>query len=158
VNVALPLSSCYVIKMQIRKQGHCAYQCEYHLVIVPKYRRKIFNEGSFAYFVEVMHQVNEVMPEVVILTMNHDVDHIHLHLSIPPKIRVSDVVRTIKSMSGRLLKKKFEYMRKAYWGVDGIWSDGYFVSTVGINEHVIKRYIEKQGQEDRGQVQLVLDL
>jgi putative transposase len=73
-------------------------------------------------------------------------------------MRVSDVVRTIKSMSGRLLKKKFEYMRRAYWGVDGIWSDGYFVSTVRVNEHVIKQYIEHQGQEDRGQAQLVLDL
>ena len=53
---------------------------------------------------------------------------------------------------------KFDYIRKAYWGVDGIWSDGYFVSTVGVNEHVIKQYIEHQGQEDRGQAQLVLDL
>ncbi|WP_331256563.1 IS200/IS605 family transposase [Candidatus Bealeia paramacronuclearis] len=144
--------------MQIRKQGHCAYQCEYHLVIVSKYRRKILNEGSFAYFTEVMNQIREKMPEVIILTMNYDKDHIHLHLSIPPKIRVSDAVRTIKSMSGRLLKKKFEYMRKAYWGVDGIWSDGYFVSTVGVNEYAIKRYIEHQGQEDLGQAQLVLGL
>jgi putative transposase len=42
-------------------------------------------------------------------------------------------------------------MRKAYWGVDGIWSDGYFVSTVGLNEEMIRKYIEKQGHEDRGQ-------
>ena len=144
--------------MQIRKQGHCAYQCEYHLVLVSKYRRKIFNAGSFAYFQDVMKEIREKIPELIILTMNHDIDHIHLHLSIPPKIRVSDAVRTIKSISGRLLKKKFEYMRKAYWGVDGIWSDGYFVSTVGINEYAIMRYIEHQGQEDLGQAQLVLDL
>ena len=70
--------------MQIRKQGHCAYQCEYHLIIVTKYRRKIFNEGSFAYFQEVMQQVREIMPEVEMMTLNHDIDHIHLHLSIPP--------------------------------------------------------------------------
>ena len=81
-----------------------------------------------------------------------------MHLSIPLKIRVSDAVRTIKSISGRLMKRKFDYMRKAYWGSDGIWSDGYFVSTLGINEDVIKRYIERQGQEDMGQAQLVLDL
>ena len=71
-------------------------------------------------------------------------------------MRVSDVVRRIKSTTGRLLKKKFEYMRKAYWGVEGIWSDGYFVSTVGLNEALIKKYIEQQGEEDRGQAQLVL--
>ena len=144
--------------MQIKKQGHCAYQCEYHLVIVSKYRRKIFNDGSFEYFKETLNQVRESIPEIVLLTMNHDKDHIHLHLSIPPKLRVSDVVRAIKSVSCRLLKKKFDYMKKAYWGSDGIWSDGYFVSTIGLNEEVIKRYIEHQGQEDMGQAQLVLDL
>ena len=73
-------------------------------------------------------------------------------------MRVSDIVRSVKSISGRLLKKKFEYMRKAYWGVEGIWSDGYFVSTIGINEDILKKYIECQGKEDRGQAQLVLDL
>ena len=91
------------------------------------------------------------MPEVEMLEANHDEDHIHLLLSIPPKMRVSDVVMRIKSTTGRLLKRKFEYMRKGYWGVDGIWSDGYFVSTVGLNEEMIRRYIEKQGYEDRGQ-------
>jgi len=138
--------------MKIRKQGHCAYKCEYHLVITTKYRRKIFNNGSFQYFCEVMKGVLiEGMPEVEMLEVNHDEDHIHMLLSIPPKMRVSDVVMRIKSITGRLLKKKFEYMKKAYWGVDGIWSDGYFVSTVGLNEDMIRRYIEKQGYEDRGQ-------
>jgi putative transposase len=142
--------------MKLRKQGHCAYQCEYHLVIVRKYRRKIFNAGSFAYFCEIMKKMRDDIPEAEILEMNHDADHIHLLVSIPPKMRVSDVVRYIKSNSARLMKKKFEYMRKAYWGVDGIWSDGYFVSTVGVNESVIQKYIQKQGQEDRGQAQLEL--
>lgn len=100
--------------------------------------------------------MNDGIPEVILLKINHDKDHIHMLLSIPPKMRVSDVVRRIKSTTGRLLKKKFEYMRKAYWGVDGIWSDGYFVSTVGVNEEIIKKYIEQQGKEDSGQAQLVL--
>ena len=125
-------------------------------MLVSKYRRKIFNAGSFTYFKEIMKGIRERLPEIVVLELNHDVDHIHLLLSIPPKMRVSDVVRHIKSNSGRLMKRKFEYMRKAYWGVDGIWSDGYFVSTVGVNESVIQKYIQKQGQEDRGQAQLEL--
>ena len=91
------------------------------------------------------------MPEIEMLKANHDEDHIHLLLSIPPKMRVSDVVMRIKSTTGKLLKRKFEYMRKAYWGIDGIWSDGYFMSTVGLNEEMIRRYIEKQGYKDRGQ-------
>ncbi len=144
--------------MEFRKQGHCVYQCEYHIVLTSKYRRKIFNEGSFEYFKEILNQVKEVMPEVKYFEINHDLDHIHFHISIPPKFRVSDVIRTIKSITGRLMKKKFDYIKKAYWGSDGIWSDGYFVSTIGLNEQMIKKYIEQQGKEDMGQAQLVLDL
>ncbi len=142
--------------MELRKQGHCAYRCEYHLVLVSKYRRKIFNAGSFKYFQEILKKLRDDIPEVSVLKMNHDKDHIHLLLSIPPKIRVSDVVRYIKSQTGRLMKRRFEYMKKAYYGSDGIWSDGYFVSTVGVNEDVIKKYIENQGKEDSGQAQLEL--
>lgn len=142
--------------MELRRQAHCVYRCEYHLVFVSKYRRKIFNDGSFAYFKEIMKKLRDDIPEVLILEMNHDIDHIHMLVSIPPKMRVSDVVRYVKSQSGRLMKRKFEYMRKAYWGSDGIWSDGYFVSTIGVDEAVIRRYIEKQGQEDSGQATLEL--
>lgn len=142
--------------MELKKQGHCAYRCEYHLVIVSKYRRKIFNDGSFAYFCEIVKQLHDDMPVVELLEINHDVDHIHMLLSIPPKMRVSDVVRYIKSNTGRLMKRKFEYLRRAYWGVDGIWSDGYFVSTIGVDEAVIRNYIIKQGQEDSGQAKLDL--
>jgi hypothetical protein len=53
------------------------------------------------------------------------------------------------------MKRKFEYLRKAYWGIDGIWSNGYFVSMIGINASVIQQYIQKQGQEDRGQARLI---
>ena len=105
-----------------------------------------------------MKQVAEKFPDVIIIEMNHDVDHIHLLMPVPPKKRVSDVVKVIKSISGRLLKKKFEYMRKAYWVIEGIWSNGYFVSTVGIDEEVIKQYIKRQGEEDMGQAQLALEL
>ena len=144
--------SCYItIVMQIKKQGHCAYQCEYHLILVTKYRRKIFNMGSFEHFKEITRVIRASLPEIEFFTMNHDEDHIQLHLSIPPKMKVSDVVRTNKSISGRQLKRKFDYMRKAYWGIDGIWSDGYFVSTIGIDEKVLTGYIERQGREDAGQ-------
>lgn len=89
--------------MKIRKQGHCAYKCDYHLVITTKYRRKIFNPGSFQYFCELMKGVlMEGMPEVEMLEANHDEDHVHLLLSIPPKMRVRDVVKRIKSTTGRL--------------------------------------------------------
>ena len=71
---------------------------------------------------------------------------------------MGQVVRILKSNTSRDLKKKFPFLKEVYWGTDGIWSDGYFVSTVGVNEHIIKKYIENQGKEDSGQAQLVLDL
>ena len=142
--------------MKLRKQGHCAYKYEYHVVMTSKYRRKIFNAGSFCYLQELIASFHEMLPEVEILEINHEIDHVHMLLSIPPKMRVSDFIRTFKSHTGRLMKKKFEYMRKAYWGVGGIWSDGYFVSTVGVDERIIKSYIVNQGKEDFGQAQLDL--
>ena len=88
-------------------------------MLVTKYRRNIFNEGSYSYFCEIMKGViYDGIPEVILLKVNHDKDHIHMLLSIPPKMRISDVVRRVKSITGRLLKKKFEYMRKAYCGVE----------------------------------------
>lgn len=79
-------------------------------------------------------------------------------VSIPPKMSVGKVVGILKSNTSRRLKEKFPFLKEVYWGTDGVWSEGYFVSTVGINEEVIRKYIQYQGKEDSGQAQLVLDL
>ena len=142
--------------MKYRKQSHCVYFCEYHLVFSTKYRRKIFNDGIFKYMLTRLDEVKKHYPMVDILEINHDVDHIHILIVIPPKMSVGQVVRILKSNTSRDLKKKFPFLKEVYWGTDGIWSDGYFVSTVGVNESIIKRYIENQGKEDSGQAQLVL--
>ena len=91
-----------------------------------------------------------------IVEINHDIDHIHILVSIPPKLAVGKVIGIIKANTARMLKTKFPYIQKIYWGNDGIWSDGYFVSTVGINEEVVRKYIENQGKEDLGQAELEL--
>ena len=145
-----------MLGMEYRKQSHCVYYCEHHLVFATKYRRKIFNDGILAYMLDRLKQIKEYYPEIDILEINHDIDHIHMLVVIPPKFSVSQAVRIIKSNTSRDLKKKFPFLKDVYWGTDGIWSDGYFVSTVGINEHVIKNYIENQGKEDSGQAKLVL--
>lgn len=144
--------------MKYRKQSHSVYCCEYHLVFSTKYRRKIFNDGIFSYMKERLNQVKEHYPELDILEINHDVDHIHILISIPPKMSVGQVVRILKSNSSRDLKKKFPFLKKVYWGTDGVWSDGYFVSTVGVTADIIRKYIEHQGEEDSGQAQLELEL
>ena len=142
--------------MKYRKQSHCVYYCEYHLVFTTKYRRKVFNEGIFGYMKECLKAIKSHYPELDILEINHDKDHLHLLIIIPPKISVGQVVRILKSNTSKDLKRKFSFLKDVYWGTDGIWSDGYFVSTVGVNETVIRKYIENQGKEDAGQAQLVL--
>ncbi len=144
--------------MKLRKQSHCVYKCEYHLILATKYRRKVFNDGIFAYMLGRMKEVSNHYPELEVLEIEHDHDHIHMLISIPPKMSVGKVVGIIKANTSRGLMKKFPFLKDVYWGTDGIWSDGYFVSTVGVDEQIIQKYVQYQGQEDSGQAQLVLDL
>lgn len=126
----------------------------YHLVLVTKYRRKIFNPGVYGYFRIKLLETRKYYPDIEVREVNHDRDHVHLLVSIPPKMRVSDVVRIIKANTGKSLREKFEFLEEVYYGVEGIWSDGYFVSTVGVNETTVANYVRQQGQEDSGQAKL----
>ena len=143
-------------RMELRRQSNCVYHCNYHLVIATKYRRKIFNDGVHEYMRACLSEIGEWYPEISILEINHDVDHVHMLISIPPKMSVGEVVRIIKINTTRHLKKQFPFISKVYHGSKGIWSDGYFVSTVGVNESVIRKYIEHQGKEDSAQAKLEL--
>jgi len=69
---------------------------------------------------------------------------------------VSEAVGIIKANTGKALREKFKFLEKVYYGVSGVWSDGYFVSTVGVNEKTIANYVRLQGQEDSGQAKLEL--
>ena len=142
--------------MQYRKQCHATYACEYHLVFATKYRRKVVKHGLGKYLCKVMEGSRRVFPDIEILTANTDEDHIHILISIPPKYSVSEIVKHMKGASAHAMRKRFPFLKNVYYGSDGIWSEGYFVSTVGINEETIQRYIEHQGKEDSGQAKLEL--
>lgn len=137
--------------------AHCVYECDYHIVIVTKYRKKIFNEGIFAYFKIKLAEVTEHYPLIRIKEVNHDEDHIHFLVSIPPTLTVGKVVGIIKQNTAKNLKQKFPFLKDVYWGTDAVWSEGYFVSTVGINDMIIKKYIENQGKKDSGQTLFAID-
>ena len=125
-------------------------------MLATKYRRKIINEGISEFLRNRLREVTEHYPAIEILQYNHDADHIHILVSIPPKMSVGEVVRIIKTNTTSKLKVAFPFLKKVYWGTDSLWSGSYFVSTVGINEKVIRRYIAHQGQEDDGQAKLDL--
>ena len=125
-------------------------------MLVTKYRRKIFNPGTFEYFRVKLTEVRKYYPVMEVREVNHDEDHVHLLLSIPPTMAVGRVVNLIKSNTGKKIRDKFPFVKQAYWGIKGIWSDGYFVSTVGLNHEIITKYIRMQGQEDIGQTKFEL--
>lgn len=136
---------------EYRRDYHCIYRCDYHLVITTKYRRKVINAGFFEYLKRKLLDINEYYPKIFFKTINHDKDHMHMLISIPPQMSVGNVVRLIKTNTARGIKEQFPFLRNVYWGTDSLWSEGYFVSTSGINQDIIQKYIEKQGSEDAGQ-------
>ena len=75
---------------------------------------------------------------------------------IPPKYSISDVMRDLKSQSTVYLRKKFVFLDNVYWKENIFWSPGFFVSSVGVDEETIMKYVQHQGQEDSGQIELDL--
>ena len=136
--------------------SHAVFACDYHLVWPTKYRKKIFNPGVQAYLLQMLKGLPEHRPDLIIKEVNTDQDHIHILVSIPPTVTVGSVVRLIKSNTARELNAKFPHLKTFYWGTASIWSAGYFVSTVGVNEQLIRRYIQDQGKEDAGQTNVTL--
>lgn len=111
-------------------------------------------KGVKEYLEVKLHEVRKYHPDWEYIENGIAVDHVHLHMIIPPKYAVSKVVEIIKSNTSKALKEKFGFLEKVYWDGGGIWGVGYFVSTVGINGKTIKRYVEMQGREDAGQAEL----
>jgi putative transposase len=112
---------------------------------------EVFNKGIFAYFEKKSAEITEHYPLIRFGIVNHDKDHIHFLVSIPPTITVGKVVGIIKQNTSGELKQKIPFLKQVYWGTDAVWSEGYFVSTVGVDESVIRRYVEEQGKKDAGQ-------
>ena len=96
------------------------------------------------------------MPGCEIMKYNIQVDHIHIVMIIPPKYAVSDVVGRIKGITASRLRKRYEWLKRPYWKENIVWSEGYFVSTVGIDEDKILKYVKWQGRQDSGQAKLEL--
>lgn len=140
--------------MRYRKSQHSVYNTEYHIVWIPRYRRKLLGGGVKVYLENMLRHLEGLEDDIEVISVNVRVDHVHLVIMIPPRFSVAQVVKYIKSMTGRRLKENFEHMKKAIWGRGGIWSEGYCVSSVGMTESTILEYVEHQGKEDKGQLKI----
>ena len=134
-----------------------AYHYEFHVVWIPKYRKKIL-KGDLQRLVEKhLGDIQKHHPDIEIEKYSVQKDHVHLIIVIPPKYSVSEIIGKIKANTSREIRRRFAWVKKVYWHNE-FWSPGFFSSTVGINEEVIKRYIEFQEKIDKGQLQLSFDL
>jgi putative transposase len=129
-----------------RHGSHTVYQCHYHFVFIPKYRKPVLRG-------EVGTRLRELVREIC---KSHDIeivkghirpDHVHLLLSVPPTLSPSRVMNAIKGKSSIRLMRDFRTLNKTFWGRH-LWARGYFVATTGnVSDEVVQRYIENQDIE-----------
>lgn len=106
--------------MKYRKGAHCIYYTRYHLVFSTRYRRKILKQGMGAYIQGILlRSFNDRHPEIKIIEVKTDIDHIHVLCSIPPKFSISYAVRLMKGYSAHAMRKQFNYLNNVYYGTDG---------------------------------------
>jgi len=142
--------------MQIRLSAHGAYHHQYHLVWIPKYRKRVPKGDLKGFLAKRLGEIQEYHPDVEVEQFSIRVDHVYLVVVIPPKYAVSAIVGKIKANTSREIRQRFPWVKKVYWRNE-FWSVGFFSSTVGIDEAVIKRYVEFQEKVDTGQLKLQLD-
>ncbi|HEV2403697.1 MAG TPA: IS200/IS605 family transposase [Candidatus Saccharimonadales bacterium] len=99
-----------------RRMSHFVFYCDYHLVWPTKYRRSIFNPGVQAYLQDILKELPNYRPDIIVKTAKTDQDHIPLLVSIPPTVTVGSVVRLIKTNTAKALNQKFPHLKTVYWG------------------------------------------
>lgn len=137
--------------MRVQSLNHSMYELQYHIVWGTKYRRKWLKEYVKQELIRSVEATIKKYPALHMVAINTDQDHVHLQIEIPPSIAIADAVQAIKSRSSQHLRKKFKFIDKIYLEKDGIWSVGYFVSSIGMDEGRIKKYIEHQGTQEKPQ-------
>jgi putative transposase len=127
--------------------SHTRWECKYHVVWIPKYRRKTLYGQLRKYLGEVMRKL-AIQRESMIIEGHLMTDHIHMLISIPPKYSVSQVIGYMKGKSAIHIARAYIGQRKNFTG-QHFWARGYYVSTVGLDEEMVRAYIKKQEREDQ---------
>ena len=134
--------------------SHSRWECKYHVVFIPKYRKKVIFGQIRTELGDLFHRLAR-QKECEIEEGHLMPDHVHMMISIPPKYAVSQVVGFIKGKSAIHIARVYSGRKRNYVG-HSFWARGYFVSTVGRDEEVIRDYIRHQEAEDRRLDQLKL--
>ena len=132
-------------RMSYRKTAHSVYDLKYHIVWITKYRKPILR-GEIGKRVRELVRQTCASLEVYIVKGHVSKDHVHLLVSVPPKLSVSELVKRLKGRSSRKMLEEFGELRKLYWGRH-LWARGYFAASTGnVTDEIIAEYIEKQSQ------------
>mgnify|MGYP000044754263 CR=1 FL=1 len=129
-----------------RSLAHTKWNCKYHVVFAPKYRRKVFYQEKREDIRDIIRTLCQ-WKGVEIIEGEICLDHIHLLLSIPPKMSVSSFMGYLKGKSALMIFDRHANLKYKF-GNRHFWSEGYYVSTVGLNEATIKKYIQDQEKYD----------
>jgi putative transposase len=133
---------------QFRKLAHSLYECKYHIVFCPKYRYKLLQGDVAKYVSQQVYRLSDQKDGIEILEVNVQVDHVHMVVTIPPKYAVSQYMGFLKGKMALRLFDRYPELRKRYWG-QHVWSRGYCVSTVGLDEEQIRKYVKWQIEKER---------
>jgi putative transposase len=126
--------------------NHTKWDCKYHVVFIPKRRKKQIYGPIRKHLGEMFHELAK-QKESKIVEGHLKVDHMHMCVSIPPKFAVSNVVGYIKGKSAISIARNIMGKKKNFTG-DYFWARGFFVSTVGLDEEAVRKYIREQEKED----------
>lgn len=133
---------------RLYQQSHATWVCDYHIVWCPKYRGKVLGDNFIKQELKKMFKYVAKWKQLSIHAWHIGDEHIHLDISIPPKYSVAYIVQVLKGKTSMWLKKKCNKFPKGT-----LWQRGYFVSTIGLNENQIKKYIENQSHHQVALVQ-----
>ena len=131
-----------------KRLSHTVWLCTYHIVFCPKYRHKVLKGKTEVLLRNTLYQLCSQKEQVTIEEINIQPDHVHMVISIPPKYGISDFMGYLKGKSALKLFREQPHLRKKYWG-HKLWSRGYCVSTVGLNEDQIRKYVKWQQERDQ---------
>ena len=133
---------------KFQRLSHSIYECKYHIVFCPKYRYRIFTGDVAEYTKQQIYRLCQQKDKVEVLELNVQLEHVHLVASIPPKYAISDFMGYLKGKLAMRLFQKYEKLGRRYWGRH-LWSRGYCVSTVGLDEEKIRKYVKWQEKRDK---------
>lgn len=142
--------------MEHRKSSHNVHNLQVHLVWITKYRYKVLTGDVQFRCRDILRQVSNSL-DIEILKGVVSKDHIHLHISYPPKLSVSDIVKRLKGRSSRLLLEEFPELKRRYWG-GHFWSIGYGCWSVGnITDEILSTYLDHHGDHPNSNENFILE-